>query len=472
MVQSRLSPVKTRRAGAPFVNFPTPSHAHPDPRARMWQDNKLGNGWGTRHVFDNAPFDLWSEQKHEFGLPSGEESEWIRQTYGVRAIGHFGNFLVLETAVPPEPLPLTVGGAPTMFVPIREPGKMMLYDPFTPHHNTNYASPRVQDPISTFRLAHWMDPSKEQMNQIYYALSHLASVKRITYVWKITIVELEVDGRSYESRSLPGIVAGCTTLYHHSPNPYWRGMSRRRRWIVPNPSTDVQDVTNYLLVENKHLRPGVRLSSPWYDDHGNPQPSTSTTAGALLRNGPRVRMTCALHGWQNTNEVYHPQALNGELIGNIRERYDAQDIALVELNPSIRFTNSSYFDAIPPRRLLTTEDTMNKRGCWYLADGMSTGTVAMMQSGNIHEIPPRPEAHVSIPYNTWPTENSIHSKIYAMIGATGGEADVADGLCGAPIVEESSESQGIGGFFQFEDGNYCIAPCLDQLVADGWSVCY
>lgn len=467
----RPPPVRSRRAGAPFVNFPSPplSHAHPVPRARMWQDNITGNGWGTRHVTDKAPFDLWSEETHEFRLPSTEDKQWIRQIYNAKAIGHFGNFLVLETAVPPDPLPLTMGGMPTMFVPLKKPGES-LYDPFTPNHNTLYASPRVKDPVTTFKLPHWIDPSKEQMNMISFALNQLASVKRITYVWKFTIVELEVDGRTYPDRSLPGVVAGCTTLYHHGLDPYWRGMSQQRKWIVPDPTMDIQDVSNYLLVGSRQLRPGVRLSSPLYDINGQPQDSMSTTAGVLLRNGPSVRLTCALHGWPNSNDVYHPQAPSGQVIGTIKERYDAQDIGLVDLHPSIRFTNTSYFDAIPPRRLLTSEDRSSTRGSWYLADGMSTGCVAMMQAGIIDELPPRPSGHVEISYTQWEKESSVYSKLYAMIGATGGVVDVADGLCGAPIVEDSAESQGVGGFFQFTDGNYCIAPCLDQLVADGWSL--
>lgn len=144
----RLSSVKARRVGAPFVNFPSPSisHAHPDSRPRMWQDNQSDNGWGTRHVSDSAPFNLWSEQTHEFRFPSAEEMQWIRQTYGVKSIGHFGNFMVLETETPPEHLPLITAGVSIMFVPIGQPGEI-LYDPFTPHHNTNYASPQVKDPI-------------------------------------------------------------------------------------------------------------------------------------------------------------------------------------------------------------------------------------------------------------------------------------------------------------------------------------
>lgn len=300
--------------------------------------------------------------------------------------------------------------------------------------------PRVQDPTCTLKLSHWIDPSEEQMKETSLALSHLASVKRITYVWKITIVELDIDGRIYEPRPLPCILAGCTTLYRHSSDSYWRGMSRRRRWIVPDPNMDIQDVTNYLTVESQQLRPGVRVSSSWYDINGQPQSSTPTTAGVLLRNGPLVRITCALHGRPNSNEVYHPHAPRRELIRVIKERYDAQDIELVDLHSSIRFTNSSYFDAIPLRRLLTREDIENKRGYWYLADGMSTGCVAMMHAGIINKLPPRPSGHAKIPYTTWKKENSIYSKLYAMIGATGGDANVADGLCGALIVEECADS--------------------------------
>lgn len=57
-----------------------------------------------------------------------------------------------------------------------------------------------------------------------------------------------------------------------------------------------------------------------------------------------------------------------------------------------------------------------------------------------------------------------------MIGAAGANEDVANGLCGAAIVEDSVGSNPVGGFFQLEDGQWCIAPCLDKIVADGWSV--
>ncbi|MCJ1427480.1 hypothetical protein MMC29_005383 [Sticta canariensis] len=163
----RLSPVKSRRHGAPFVNFFSQlSRAHPDPTPpRTWQDSGRGGGWGTKHVLDDAPFDFWVEDEHQFRLWSPQEYDWIRAKYGAIAIAHCGNFLVIETDSPPNPVPLTVGGFPTMFVPRRLPGEP-LYDPCLLRHNTDYASPQISDPITSFRILHWLDPTKDQMETI------------------------------------------------------------------------------------------------------------------------------------------------------------------------------------------------------------------------------------------------------------------------------------------------------------------
>ena len=86
------------------------------------------------------------------------------QIYNVQGIGYFGNVLVLDTAVPPEPPPLLVGGLSTMCLPIREPGGP-LYGSFTLHNIRDYASSRVQGFNSTFKLSQWIDPSKEQLKK-------------------------------------------------------------------------------------------------------------------------------------------------------------------------------------------------------------------------------------------------------------------------------------------------------------------
>ncbi|MCJ1257534.1 hypothetical protein MMC24_005360 [Lignoscripta atroalba] len=444
----RLSPVKARRRNAPYINFPSPlSNAHPESYQDLWP-HVVGTagGWGTRHLYDQAPFAMWDAHSRDFRLLQDTDLKWLKQNFGALAVGQFGPFLVIETETPPSPLLLTVGGMPVMFVPERTVPGEFLYDPFRVKNNTAYASPRVADPINSFKIPYWEDPTEEQMDLIAYTLGQVASIKRITYMWQFTIVELEMDGRTYMPRSLPAVVAGCATLYHHSSSPYWGLTTQRRRWTVPSVDQDVQDVTNYLIVGNKELRPGVRLSSSWTDIDNRPQQSTATTAGVFLRNRDQVRMTCSLHGWQNSNEVFHPQP-SGKLIGTVRERYDAQDMALVELNPAIQFTNHRYFEANIPRRLLTRAECGRMRGVWYTADGMSTGCISLVKSGTVYEFPPRPLGHARIPFATWREEGAVYSNLYTVMGATGGDSTVADGLCGAPIVDHSGGSNGVAGFF-------------------------
>lgn len=44
------------------------------------------------------------------------------------------------------------------------------------------------------------------------------------------IIELEYkDGRHYEARSLPGTVAGRTTLYHHAEARFYKAMKNMTR---------------------------------------------------------------------------------------------------------------------------------------------------------------------------------------------------------------------------------------------------
>lgn len=119
------------------------------------------------------------------------------------------------------------------------------------------------------------------MEIIAHELCQISSVKRINHRWEFIIVELEADESTYESRSLPGIVAGCATVYHHSDNIYWRGMARIRRWITHSVAEDIQDATNYLITGSGELQPGVTPSSTSYDINREPQMSLATISGFL-----------------------------------------------------------------------------------------------------------------------------------------------------------------------------------------------
>ena len=55
------------------------------------------------------------------------------------------------------------------------------------------------------------------------------------------------------------------------------------------------------------------------------------------------------------------------------------------------------------------------------------------------------------------------------LGPTGG--GVADGLCGAPIVDDDPNcGGGVAGFFQLSNGSFCFAPVLDEFIDRGWAV--
>lgn len=64
------------------------------------------------------------------------------------------------------------------------------------------------------------------------------------------------------------------------------------------------------------------------------------------------------------------------------------DIALVKLNPSVKFNNSIYFESKVPKRLLRSHEIPN--GVFFPMDGMSTGVVFLMAEGIALHCPKRP----------------------------------------------------------------------------------
>lgn len=133
------------------------------------------------------------------------------------------------------------------------------------------------------------------------------------------VVELALnDGRSYEPQSLPGIVAGRTTLYHHSETPFLNSMKnlyRERRldpakWEFPDLGLLPQDCTNYLLELPSLLILGVRLSSGRGAKGTRYENTTqATSAGVRLRSSKTGQdvVTVAYHGFLFSNEVYQAE---------------------------------------------------------------------------------------------------------------------------------------------------------------------
>lgn len=473
------SEVTNLRQRTAYVNFLSPlilSRASAVPPAKVrfertaWET--IEEGFGSRHLCDSAPFTLWDKEKQDFRHPTPIEKNWIVSRYRATAISVRWPIIVIETAEPPSPLPLTVECIAAVFVPPARSADSNetispLYAAARIQLTTNYASPRIPDPVSTFRLKAWTYPTRQQREHIIQALYSIVSIKRVSFFWPYIIAELHVDDRVYGRHTLPGKVAGCSTFYHHSETSFWHDMTLRTRERLIDPKSGVQDCTNYLENGNCELCPGVRLeSAPVTDEGPYTTLSRTTTAGVMLRNTDgQVRMSASNHGFPESDQVFHPST-DGCRIGEVTERWLAQDTALVKLDTSVAFSNNSYFEAQSPKRLLRSQEMEESRyGKWFSADGMSTGLVFLFLQGvSSYEArrpsPPRP---IMIDFAEWVTENMFH-----MIGPTGGTAK--DGLCGAPIVDDDAGDGAVAGFFQLANNEICLSPVLDEIIDRGWDL--
>jgi hypothetical protein len=234
--------------------------------------------------------------------------------------------------------------------------------------------------------------------------------------------------------------------------------------MTPDTHTRIEDTTNY-LESSGFLSPGVRLA-------GLERP---TTCGVRVKNSDTgaIRITCTNHGFLVNDNVYHPDD-TGTPIGQIKERYEDQDGALFEPDVIVPFKNDSYFGAAVPKRLLKEAELRQLHGTWFEADGISTGVVAFFNSFIKANIPPRrPDDYQPIPY--------CHFTIEIIWNAVGtlGTKQLADGICGAPLVQcdDGSEGEnarlggGVAGFFQLSyGGGICATPVLDKLITDGWEL--
>lgn len=189
--------------------------------------------------------------------------------------------------------------------------------------------------------------------------------------------------------------------------------------------------------------------------------NAATTCGIKIRNlAGEEMLTVANHDFLSSKEVYHP-FVNGDLVGDIIDTRPELDIALVKLTPaaSSSFTNSCYFQAEPPTRLL--EMSQISQGSWSEVDGVSSGLFSMMNIGIQTMQPKRPAGHPEIEFSEWDTRS-----VDLLFGNV--TMAISDGVCGAPIVD--AESGGVSRFFHLSDGVFSYSAVLDDLVAEGWVV--
>jgi hypothetical protein len=432
-------------------------------RAITW--TKLNrNGHGSRHIYDTFPFSLWVEEDHNYRSATTEEVHLILETYKAKGLSIKPPFIVVITDTPPKQVPLTIACAPAYFVSPETNASGWM--PGIPFGHSGYVNTRGTNPFPECIRQRWQPPSASDVEIIANRLLDLCNVESLVFSYPYLTVVIRNDGRSYEKRSLPGRVGFWATTYYHGEAGLWKqwplSREHRNREMIPDCNAGIEDTSNY-LISGGFLSPGVRLAGL--------EQSTSCGVRVKNNNSGAIRITCANHGFLANDDVYHPDEI-GTLIGQIKERY--KDIALFELVATVPFKNDSYFEAPVPKRLLTEAELRELNGAWFQADGMSTGVVAFMNSGITYHVPPRrPGDSQQIPYCLFTEEI-----VWSTVGTVGNE-QLADGICGAPLVQCDNDSEeadaslggGIAGFFQLSyGGGLSATPVLDKLIIDGWEL--
>ncbi|MCJ1484217.1 hypothetical protein MMC06_004385 [Schaereria dolodes] len=354
----------------------SPSH----PEQKLQAPQPLKSNWsgpcglGARHYLDDAPFSLWDNEKQDFRNPTKQETSWIVTKYSATYLLLSWPEITIRTDNVPNPLPLTVGGVATTFLPLTSVQNDHTGDPRPILITTDYTgSGTVPDPLD-FKLRKWKRPTQLELRSIVDRICVICNPCRVFILHPFIIIELQHDdGRVYSKWSLPRRVAGLSAVYHHDSTRIFQNaylLVRERLITQPDCAWDDGD---YLTTYNE-LYPGVKVESALITDQGPYATlAVASSTGALLRDSHgNQRLTTANHGFLNSNEVYHPFH-TGCRIGEIDERWEALNIALVKLDHSIAFSNQPYFEAKPPKRLLRQSQV--EYGVWFCADGISTGAV-------------------------------------------------------------------------------------------------
>lgn len=304
-------------------------------------------------------------------------------TYGAKSVEWVPPMFYVYTATPPTPIPLTIGGLGCRFAPADHEIKHLI------RGNTNYPNPRLPDPIS-WNLPKWTRATSKQLGEIHATLSKLADITGITVMYPFICVKIEDNERGYQRHSLPGVVAGVGTVYHHSQESMWpsRVPERRERFINTDPPSTSQHNLNDYIVPYSTTCSCVRLEFSLLANHTKDTSLASSISARVpdrcTTDGPKL--TVANHRFLGSNEVYHP-INRGIKIGEINERWPAQDIALVSLNPTVRFDTSDDFQVQVPTHLLVADEI--KAGAWYGVEEQSSGLIFLQNCGVRVIAPPR-----------------------------------------------------------------------------------
>jgi hypothetical protein len=186
------------------------------------------------------------------------------------------------------------------------------------------------------------------------------------------------------------------------------------------------DVTDYRAFG---LSPGVKATGK----------SKLTSSGVMAdhRTGGMKRLTLAEHGFDDTDEVYHPDLLPQLHLGTIETRFPLINAALCRLDANVNYSNQIYFSACPPKRIVSTLhiDEHMSTASWFEAEGMTTGHVSLLYSGPAVGYPDLP-AYVG-------EARILKEYVFDYFGPN--PSGAKSGLCGAPVVHEPSLNDNLDG---------------------------
>lgn len=460
MIITRNSPVKVTLRQPVYVSSPSP---HTDQSKSQSQSERprlfttQNPGFGSRHVYDRAPFSLWDYESETFREPLARELNWMFETFRARTIDVDLPDIIIHTGRPPTEIPLTTGGALVRFVP---------EDMFLPNLPAGALRPypnRQRGDLLSSPLPLYSTPSHQQCHEIIRLLTLEVDIRAVHFLPPQIIVELDVTSeKSYARHSLPSRAGGISIQYHEAHESFWKGSSQKGYERLITPTDTVVDNSDYLFNNPHRISPGVCLASSFVIEGGLAISSwLSTSAGLFLQKGNKRCLSVANHGFPDSLEVYHPSP-TGRRIGQITDRFPVWDVALAQLDPSISFSNDQYFAAPKPSRLLSVDEI--KAGDWFEVDGYSTGRLDMCARGRSYIRPTMPEGiqSIPIPYRDWKVETA-----YSLFGTIG--VSIKEGICGAPVVDQEGR---VAGMFSLVDqsGMWAHTARLDFLSNSGWSL--
>lgn len=320
---------------------------------------------------------------------------------------------------------------------------------------------------------------------------YFPTATHISYISTGVVVELpEEPADEYREKleKLPTAFANATASLNFRNGPLATAELKRRK--TPNPKLldgDFDDVD--YVKEEGCFYPGTKVTSTSGD---------SVSAGVLVQKDNQLRVTMAFHCWErestdNLGNTEHFHAIqgnanNGTKIGYVADRVGTSDIALVQLLPTITFSNRFLEIDTTLKTLIRTTD-IKFRDLFYV-DSFVTGlqklscfgvrirTEAGREKDFVRKTAdlPGPGSYVAVVQGIYATSTPEISR----------KPQIREGVCGSALVrarkayekEDRLDKGEVGGFMHWsdlpskslEDQLLCLCDSVDELIDAGWSV--